>query len=304
MTTDRLFIFGFGNSAQATAQRMKRDFGAICGTTRSPEKAKAIEARGVTPFLFDGAAKAIPDNGMEAALTETTHLLVSIPPDKDGDPVLRLCGDALNKARKLRWIGYLSTIGVYGNHGGAEIDETADCRPTTDRGKRRLEAERAWTAFGKEAGVPVALLRLAGIYGPGHNVLTRLKHGTARRLVKPGQVFNRIHVDDIAGLVEAIATRLRGGVFNGTDNEAAPPQDVVTYGAKLMGVEPPPEEPFETADLSPMARSFYGDTRVVTNAKARCELGWKPIYPTYREGLSALWTRGDWDAPNDSERKR
>ena len=301
MTDERLFIFGYGNSSRATAQRMAGRFATISGTTRRPEKAEHMKAEGITPYLFDGTA---PGAGIDEALAAATHVLVSIPPDEAGDPVLRHHGEALAASGALKWIGYLSTIGVYGDHHGEHIDETAECRATSARAKRRLMAEAEWTALGAHAHVPVAILRLAGIYGPGHNVMTRLAAGKARRLVKPGQLFNRIHVADIAGLVDGAASHLAGGIFNGADDEAAPPQDVLVYAAELMGITPPPEEPFETAELTPMARSFYGETKSISNEKARLELGWSPLYPTYREGLSALWADGSWNATNDSEKKR
>ncbi len=169
----------------------------------------------------------------------------------------------------LRWIGYLSTIGVYGNHDGAWIDETAECKPRAGRSDNRREAEKEWEALAAKRGVPLAILRLSGIYGPGRNAFVNLANGTARRLIKPGQVFNRIHVDDIAGSLAHLARHETGGIFNVTDDEPAPPQDVVAYAAERMGVALPPEIPFETAELTPMARSFYGENKRVSNAKLK-----------------------------------
>lgn len=304
MTDDpqiRLFAFGFGNSAMALRRRAKDQFAAMGGTTRSTGRTDALRAIGVDALTFNGET---PGVGVAEALSAATHVLTSVPPDPDGDPVLRHHADDIAASKSLSWIGYLSTIGVYGDHGGAVIDEEAVCRPVSERSKRRVAAERAWMALGERMGVPVAVFRLAGIYGPGHNVMVRLKNGRARRLVKPGQVFNRIHVDDIAAVCEAAMTKRASGVFNVTDDAAAPPQDVLVYAAELMGVEPPPEEDFATAELTPMARSFYGETKIVSNEKAKTVLGWTPIYPDYQSGLTALWTGGNWDAAFTSDRKR
>ncbi|PLX37667.1 MAG: NAD(P)-dependent oxidoreductase [Hyphomicrobiales bacterium] len=301
MTDDRLFIFGYGNSSRAVNERIGSRFAAVCGTTRSADKAERIKADSVTPYIFDGSE---PGAGIDEELARATHVLISIPPDADGDPVLRQHGAALKASKSLKWVCYLSTIGVYGDHEGALIDETAECRPVSARSKRRVSAEAEWMALGEEAGVPVAVMRLAGIYGPGHNVMTRLEKGTARRLVKPGQVFNRIHLADIAAMVDGASSRLLGGIYNGADDEAAPPQDVLVYGAELMGIAPPPEEPFDEAELTPMARTFYGETKIVSNEKAKSELGWVPVYPSYREGLAAMWQDGSWNAKNTSDKKR
>lgn len=297
----RLFVFGFGNSALALKRRAANRFAAMGGTTRSAARAARLRQDGVDALAFDGTA---PGAGVADALKTTTHLLCSVPPGEAGDPVLIHHEADIAAAGNLRWIGYLSTIGVYGAHGGAVIDETTKCRPASARSKRRVDAEAALMALGERLGLPVAVFRLAGIYGPGRNVMMRLKKGTARRLVKPGQVFNRIHVDDIAAICAAAMENNTGGIFNVSDDEAAPPQDVLVYGARLMGIEPPPEEDFETAELTPMARSFYGETKIVSNARAKSELGWTPIYPTYREGLNALWETGDWDAEIVSDRRR
>jgi hypothetical protein len=210
------------------------------------------------------------------------------------DPVIAAARDTIiNDMPRLRWIGYLSTVGVYGDHQGAWIDETAECAPKSARSQRRVEAEREWLDLEKQRGLPVAILRLSGIYGPGRNALVNLRDGTAKRLVKKDQVFNRIHVDDIAGALWHLAERDRGGIFNVTDDLPAPPQDVVTYAAALMDVEPPPEMPFETAELSPMARSFYGENKRVSNAAIRAT-GCDFRYPTYRAAFDAMWAEGNW----------
>lgn len=308
----RMFIFGAGYSGKEIARRVIGRGGWAGGTTRSPEKAGKLAALGIEPFLFDGAA--LPA-GMEEALATTTRLVVSIAPehgmrttaavsgaadigDRAVDPVLALLGDRLAAiAPSLRWIGYLSTVGVYGGHDGAWIDETAEYRPTSRRSVMRLDAEREWLALGERTGIPVAVLRLSGIYGPGRNALLNIENGTARRIVKQGQVFNRIHVDDIAGATLHLADSGTGGVFNVTDDEPGPPQDVVTFAADLMGVAPPPEIRFEDAEMTPMARSFYGENKRVFNAKLK-RAGYRFLYPDYRTALTALWQGQEWRGRN------
>jgi nucleoside-diphosphate-sugar epimerase len=290
-----IFIFGAGYSARAFAQSNGGRAGKIFGTTRSAAKFDILRRCGVEPILFDGMA-ITPE--IAAALRETTHLVISIAPEETGDPVLNLIGDLKDVAPRLRWIGYLSTVGVYGDYQGAWIDETTECRPLSRRSVERVEAEKAWQAAGEAAGVPVALLRLSGIYGPGRNAFVNLAAGTAKRLIKPGQVFNRIHVEDIAGALWHLAERRLGGAFNVTDDEPSPPQDVITYAAELMGVEPPPEEAFETAELSPMARSFYGETKRVSNAAMK-KAGYRFQFPNYRAALDAMWRDGNWRATEE-----
>jgi nucleoside-diphosphate-sugar epimerase len=214
-------------------------------------------------------------------------VLVSIPPDEAGDPVLRGFPDVLAEA-KPKSLVYLSTVGVYGDHCGAWVDEESACRPVSARSRQRLAAEEEWLSFSRKTNMPVAILRLAGIYGPGRGPLEKIRDGTARRIVKPGQVFNRIHVDDIAAIVEAAFDRRAKGIYNGVDDEPAPPQDVFAYAAELLGVPPPPEIPFEEARLSPMARSFYAENKRVRNGKVKHALGVTLACPTYREGLRAV----------------
>ncbi len=220
-----------------------------------------------------------------AALAGVTHVLTSIAPDESGDPGLDLHGADLRALPALAWVGYLGTTAVYGDRKGEWVDEATPIEPTLARADRRARAEAAWLA----SGLPVHIFRLAGIYGPGRNAFVNLKDGTARRIVKPGQLFSRIHVEDIAGVLQAsIAHPRPGAIYNVCDDEPAPPQDVVAYAAELMGVAPPPEQPYETADLSPMARTFYKDSRRVRNDLIKRELGVRLMYPTYRDGLSAL----------------
>jgi nucleoside-diphosphate-sugar epimerase len=287
----RVFVFGAGYSGKAFAAARPGAEIRIAGTTRSAERLSEVEAAGAVPLLFDG--KAVPDD-VRRELADTTHLVISTAPDEAGDPVLAAGRQVIaERMPRLEWIGYLSTVGVFGDHQGAWIDETAECRPVSARSRRRVEAEWEWLALGNRIGVPVAVLRLSGIYGPGRNALVNLRDGTARRLVKKDQVFNRIHVADIAGALWHLAGRKLGGVYNVTDDLPAPPQDVVAYAAELMGVEPPPEIAFEEAELSPMARSFYGENKRVSNALIR-SAGYRFLFPDYRAALSAMWAVGSW----------
>jgi nucleoside-diphosphate-sugar epimerase len=281
-----LFCFGLGYSAQRVAKALADDGWRVTGTARTQEGADAIARAGYGAFVLDGTA---PNSGVAAALADATHILVSAPPDADGDPVLRHHAGDIVRARSLRWIGYLSTIGVYGDAGGAWIDETAPTDGTSTRARRRVEAEQAWLALDVDPGVRKQIFRLAGIYGPGRSAIEKLREGTAHRIVKPGQVFNRIHVDDIATSVLAgIGGRGNEQIYNVTDDEPAPPQDVVAYAAELLGVAAPPEIAFEQAKLSPMAASFYADNKRVRNARLRQDLGVALKFPTYREGLRAI----------------
>jgi len=285
----RLVVLGLGYSAGAFV----RAIGArnVVGTTRSPERAEMLHQRGIRSILVnDGHSPTLSE-----AIRSATHVLVSAAPGADGDPFLLPYERDFAGAADLSWIGYLSTVGVYGDHQGAVVDERAKCIAMAERNLRRLDAEDAWFALGRRIHVPVGIFRLPGIYGPGRNAFVALREGRARRIVKDGQVFNRIHVDDIARTLVASVARPAARYYNVSDDEPAPPQDVVAYAAGLMGVEPPPEVPFETAELTPMARSFYGDRKRVSNRRIREELGVELAYPTYREGLAALWRSGTWD---------
>ncbi len=288
----KLFVFGLGFSAMTLARRLRSRGWVVAGTVRTADKAVALEAEGVDAVTFDGTG---PGVDVPRALEGADHVVVSIPPGEAGDPVLRFHRDDLAaRAGSIRWLGYLSTIGVYGNRDGGWITEEDETDPVSPRNARRVEAEADWLAFGRETGIPVMLFRIAGIYGPGRNALVTIANGTARRIVKPGQVFNRIHVEDIAGVLEASIARPRaGGVYNLADDLPAPPQDVITYAARKLGVEPPPEVPFETADMTPMARSFYSSNRRASNARIKEELGVQLIYPDYRAGIDALFESGE-----------
>jgi nucleoside-diphosphate-sugar epimerase len=282
----KLFCFGLGYSAETLAKRLAAKGWGIAGTARDLANIERLRGQGYEVVRFAGEAR---NAELVAALAGTTHLLHSIPPDPDGDPVLSHYRAEIADLPTLGWIGYLSTVGVYGNSAGAMVDEATPPHPNNERTRARVVAESAWLALGEEIGRPAQVFRLAGIYGPGRSALDKLRAGTARRVIKPGQVFNRIHVEDIASVLEASIARPRAGaIYNVADDEPAPPEDVITYGAELLGMEPPPVVPFEEADLTPMARSFYGDSRRISNALIKSQLGVRLAYPNYRQGLKAL----------------
>ena len=281
-----LLSFGLGYSAGVIASRLSERGWSITGTSTTENGAERINALGYKSVVFDGKLKAAD---ARAALNSVTHILLSIPPDAAGDPALRIYGDDISASHSITWIGYFSTVGVYGDTGGGWVSEDTEARPASERGKRRLDAENAWLNLGQRSGKVVMIFRLPGIYGPGRSTIDDLHAGTARRIIKPGQVFNRIHVDDIASAVEAgIAQPSTGGVFNVTDDEPGPPQDVVAYAANLLGLPIPPDLDFATATLSPMARSFYSESKRVSNARLKQVLRVKLAYPSYREGLEAI----------------
>ena len=278
---NHLLCFGFGFSARTLATRLDKQAWKISATSRDPEGIAEVNAQGFHGFLFDSKLQIAPD---------VTHLLISAPPDENGDPVVRLFQEQLQRlSKQLKWVGYLSTTGVYGDRGGDWVDEDSPLEPNTTRGHRRLEAEQSWLKLLSDYGLPVHLFRLAGIYGPGRNQLLTVLNGSAKRIIKPGQIFSRIHVDDIAGaLAASIAKPNPGRAYNVCDDEPCPPQEVVEYAANLLGLPVPPEIPFEDADLSPMAKSFYADSKRVSNQRIKNELSYKLIYPDYREGLTAI----------------
>ena len=283
---NRLFCFGLGYTAQRVAQRLAGRGWSVAGTARTPKGAEHIAAQGYDAFVFDGSS---PGVGVAEELARATHVLVSAPPDAEGDPVLRHYTDDLARAPSLGWMGYLSTVGVYGDSQGAWIDETMPAEATSARGRRRIVAEQDWLALGAHRATRTQIFRLAGIYGPGRSAIDRMREGNAHRVVKPGQVFNRIHVDDIAAAVIAgIDGRGAEQIYNVTDDEPAPPQDVITFAAGLLHMPPPPEVPFEDAQLSPMAASFYADNKRIRNDRLRQDLGVALQFPTYREGLRAI----------------
>jgi nucleoside-diphosphate-sugar epimerase len=279
----RLFILGLGYSAGHFVRKFGGSFSHIAGTVRDP--GQRDDLAGIEVHAFSGNS---PARETVELVSDADVLLISIPPGSTGDPALAAFGDVLAAGR--RKVVYLSTIGVYGDHAGGWVDESTPPRTTLDRTRMRVTAEQAWT---DATGGDAAILRLAGIYGPGRNALVTLRAGTARRIIKPGQVFNRIHADDIASAIMAAVNHGGGGTWNVCDDEPAPPQDVIAYAAKLMGVAPPAEEPFETAEMSAMARSFYASSARVSNAKLKRELGVTLAYPTYRDALHALWREGE-----------
>jgi len=281
--TKTLLSFGYGFSARALTRLLLPAGWRVIGTTRSPEKAAALKAEGIEAVVWPGA-------DMRPALAEATHLLLSAAPDDDGDPVLaELAGEIAANAEHLDWVGYLSTTGVYGDHQGGWVDETTPLTPATRRGRQRVLAESQWQALAETTGLPLHIFRLAGIYGPGRGPFAKVRRGTARQIIKKDQVFSRIHVDDIAQVLGAsIALPSPVAIYNVCDNEAAPPQDVLAHAAALLAATLPPEEDYESAEMTPMARSFYAESKRVRNDRIRDELGVELLYPTYREGLAAL----------------
>lgn len=279
-------VFGCGYSARRFVALHGAGFDAVDVTTRSAETAAGLEAEGLDVHLFDGRRTG---EKLGEAVARATHLLVSAAPGEAGDPTLLGACDALAAAEALSWIGYLSTIGVYGDADGGWVDESTPPAPENDRALRRVVAERAWIDFAAGRQAAIQIFRLAGIYGPGRSAVENLRAGTARRLIKPGQVFNRIHVDDIAAAVAAGIERPEvGPIVNVTDDEPAPPQDVVAFAAERLGLPVPPDIPFETAELTPMARSFYASNKRVSNRLLKERLGVALAFPTYREGIAAL----------------
>lgn len=285
-----LVCLGLGYSATHYVANFGKQFDRVIGTTRSSRDTGQPHGR-AEMMAFDGSAVS---PRLIARVEESDALLISVPPGETGDPVLACLADTIARGRT-RTIVYLSTIGVYGDSAGAWVDEDTQPRPGSARSRARLSAEEAWRRFGDENGKSVAILRLAGIYGPGRNALVTLANGAARRIVKPGQVFNRIHVADIAQAIDACFAKAATGVFNLADDEPAPPQDVIAFAAELLGKPPPPEIPFEEAraGMSAMAQSFYEENRRVRNVKLKQTLGVRLAYPTYREGLRALFAAGD-----------
>ena len=282
-----LFCFGLGYCADYLSAKLIKQGWQVSATCRTSEKAALLEASGIRPVLLSGKKVTVTDLG------KADHILISVPPEQDGsDPVLNFAGAALAALQdQIKWVGYLSTTGVYGDHQGAWIDEETPAGLLSERGQRRVAAEAQWAA----TGLPMHYFRLAGIYGPGRNSLRALQNGTARRVVKQGQVFSRIHLADITRILEAsIANPNAGRAYSVCDDTPAPPQDVVTYAAELMGVSPPALQDFATAELSPMARSFYGENKRIRNNRIKEELGVSLEYPDYRAGLSALWESGTY----------
>lgn len=288
-----LFVFGLGYTAGHFVRRYRDRFDRVVGTVTTLEGRADLKGADVELRAFEGPLPGDPRIPEDLARADV--VLVSAQPTEEGDPVLPAYGAVLAASAGVGWIGYLSTVGVYGDHGGAWIDESTPVSSSRSRSRSRIAAEEAWLDLGASFGRSVAIFRLAGIYGPGRNPLRKIAAGQAKRLVKPDQVFNRIHVDDIAAVLAAsIAKPFPGvAVYNVADDEPAPPQDVVTYAASLLGVDPPPETPFDPARLTPMAASFYAENRRVSNRQIKQELGVALRFPSFREGLSALYRAGE-----------
>ncbi len=279
-----LFCFGLGFTALALAQSCLADGWRVTGTYRNEDEKKSIEAAGIAAIAFDQVRK--------EQLDTASHLLSSVPPSADGDPVLRKFGDWLTMLNNPEWFGYLSTTGVYGDTGGATVDETASLNPSNDRSKWRVEADQAWRELHAANGLPVHVFRLSGIYGPGRSVFDRLRSGLKRRIDYPGHLFSRIHVDDIVAVLRAsMSMPAPGGIYNLCDDQPIEQQYVEEYACELMGIEPPPLVPFDEAikDMSPMALTFWQDNRRVDNSKIKRDLGVTLKYPDYRTGLKAIW---------------
>jgi nucleoside-diphosphate-sugar epimerase len=283
-----VFFFGMGFSSLATARAIHQIVDGdipIFGTSRTEERIEALAESPYRLHLFDGES---PGQTLGADLKRATHVVLSIPPTEAGDPALRMHRGDLDAAPDLEWLCYFSTVGVYGDFGGAWIDESAPTRPINLRSAHRVEVEQQWRAYAAERGVPLLILRLAGIYGPGRSAFDKLREGTARRIVKPNQVFNRIHVEDIGRVTALAARRKLAGTFNLADDEPAPPQDLIAYAATQMGVPVPPDIPFEAASMTAMARSFYSDNKRVSNKAIKEALGIEMLFPTYRAGLDGI----------------
>lgn len=281
--TQTLLSFGHGYSSQALGRILLRRDWRVIGTTRSEDKATRLMQSGVEPRIWPGA-------DMIPALDAATHLLISAAPDDEGDPVLAALGSEIAKrAGQFAWVGYLSTTGVYGDHDGDWVDETTSLTPATKRGIARMQAEAAWAAI---PDLPLHIFRLAGIYGPGRGPFAKVRNGTARRIIKQGQVFSRTHVADIARVLDAsIKAPNPGAAYNVCDDDPAPPEDVIAYAAELLGMPVPPAEDYETADMTPMARSFYAESKKVRNDRIKDDLGVELLYPDYKSGLKALFAQ-------------
>jgi len=281
--TDTLLSLGHGYTAQALAALLRPADWQVIGTTRSAEKAATLTQSGIAALVW-------PGDDLSAALAKASHILISIAPNDAGDPVLaQHSADIAAAAPHLKWLGYLSTTGVYGDHQGGWVDEDTPLTPTTHRGRIRVLAEQQWQEMARNHGLPVHIFRLAGIYGPGRGPFTKVKNGTAKRIIKEGQYFSRIHVDDIARVLAASIDHPNpGAIYNVADNDPAPPEDVLAEAARLLNMPLPPEVAFEDADMTPLARSFYAESKRVRNDRLKTDLGVTLQHPDYRAGLRAL----------------
>ena len=284
----RLFIYGFGYSARFIAPRVQSRHGRVVGTSRNAATREAMLRQGVT--AIDPTAHA----ALESELRRADHLLIAAPPDRDGCPAIAALSSLIaGRDRPLTWAGYLSTTGVYGDHGGRWVFEETQTTPKSPEGERRVAAESQWAGVADQQGFPLAVLRLPGIYGPGRSPFERLREGSAERWDKPGQVFSRIHVEDLAtGVIAAMDRPRCGAIYHLCDDLPAAAEQVTAFAADLLGRDRPPLKPWDVAQLSPMAQRFYAESKRVSNARAKAELGWRPLYPSYREGLAAILTEG------------
>lgn len=289
MDSPHLLALGYGYVARHLARQLLDQGWDVTGTTRSPDRASTLMGEGVTGVAWSAGAD--PDSALEDALARATHILISIPPGPDGDPVLARLGDRIREAAasgSLRWVGLLSTTGVYGEHHGGWVDEDTPPNPGLARTRARVDAERAWTGTLADTGVTLQIFRISGIYGPGRSILDRIRAGSARRIVAEGSVFNRVHVDDICSALALGMESPAQGVFNLSDDVPASSEELLLHACALLGVEPPPPIPLEESGMSPMALSFWAENRRVHATRTKEVLGWSPRYPSYREGLLAL----------------
>jgi nucleoside-diphosphate-sugar epimerase len=281
----KLFCFGFGYTAGFFAERLISYGWQVSGTTTSAKKRDFLKKNGIDALLFD-RTHPIPD--LNKTFAGVTHILLSVPPDKDGDPVFNACGQEIAALKTLEWAGYLSTTGVYGNQDGNWVSESTPPAPSSRRGSQRLKAEEQWQSLWLHEGLPLHIFRLAGIYGPARSALDSVRSGTAQCIDKPGHVFNRIHVEDIVQTLVASINKPRpGAIYNLADDSPAASHEVIRFACNLVGLAAPPLIPFESAELAPIVRSFYKDNKRVHNDLIKDELGVKLAYPDYRSGLQA-----------------
>ncbi len=292
-TAPKLFCIGYGYTCDYLAHELsKQGLWSFAGTTRDPEKLEYLRADGLEAHLFDRAHPLVDPSHL---MRNVTHILVTSPPDDAGDPAFLTHGTDLASLPNLQWLGYLSSTSVYGDKNGALVNEAAEINPTSKRGSRRAKAEEQWLSLHKSSGLPVHIFRLSGIYGPGRSALDSVRAGIAKRIEKPGHVFNRIHVEDIVQvLIASMAQHNPGQAYNVADDVPAPSHEVISHACKLLGRPEPPLIPFENADLAPMARSFYKDHKRIDNTRIKEELGVQLKYPSYREGLQACLDAEDF----------
>ncbi len=295
MTTQfkKLFCFGYGYTADYMGHELLRqEDWQVAGTTRDSAKRKELGARGVETHIFD-YEHPLPHPSL--TFEGVTHLLISTPPDEEGDPAFNMHNQDIAKIKSLKWVGYLSTTGVYGNRGGELVDENTKIWPTTKRGTRRAKAEEQWLSLGKTFNIPVHIFRLSGIYGPGRSALDSVRAGVARRIKKEDHAFGRIHVEDIVQILQAsMKTPVSGEIYNISDDYPSPGHEVIEYACDMLGRPYPPLIDFDEADLAPITRSFYMDNRRVSNKKIKKELGITLKYPSFKEGLKACIDAEDY----------